>query len=345
MAGLLLGFVLQQTGHSPEMVLADQTPTSYELLRAGRVAIIQAVVWFASFALFAGVQWSNRTLAGTLATGVLAMLLNLCFSGGISFPSVATPLWLVVGLALAALELRPWTPPADSWVVRALPLPLALGFLMAYVTSAFDPVTSGMGLARTAAHEWRHLVLDQTSEKPTIPDGRKYMIDRVIQPTLSAVREDPGNVRWQVQLSEFYRLLVADARWRDLRQRQVAIQSAVVAATDAIDLDPHGWSGFQALLNMHLLKAEKETKPELKRTLYLQAAEDLRHMALLDPTNPWLHFRRARLLFDAGKLGEAIEAAQLSQTLDNQNPDSPRRLGQWQRLLLRQWLGPLGLVR
>src|SRR5262249_32324510 len=68
--GLLLGFVLRVGALPPEDVLG-------EAVGAG----LRAVVWFAAFALYERVRWTDAERVGALAAGVAALLLHLTLQG------------------------------------------------------------------------------------------------------------------------------------------------------------------------------------------------------------------------------------------------------------------------
>jgi|GEM_PF-1951222 len=92
-AGILLGFLLRAGELS-----ADQLP-----LETG-LSMMRAVVWFAVFVVLDCIAWTGKSRTMALAAGVMALLLNLGISGGIAWPSVAQPLWVMVALALVSAE-------------------------------------------------------------------------------------------------------------------------------------------------------------------------------------------------------------------------------------------------
>src|SRR5262249_53119535 len=85
MAGLILGFFLVVWHLSVDEMLVAVLPS-----------LIRSLVWFPAFALFLNIRWTgpSRTLA--LVAGIAVLLLNLCISGGIGLPAVATSLWTVI---------------------------------------------------------------------------------------------------------------------------------------------------------------------------------------------------------------------------------------------------------
>ena len=64
---------------------------------------VRSVVWFAVFALLEGTSWRGPSRTVAISAGLAALLLNLCVSGGIAWPSVAQPLWLLAALAVGGV--------------------------------------------------------------------------------------------------------------------------------------------------------------------------------------------------------------------------------------------------
>jgi hypothetical protein len=148
MLGLLLGLLLR--GVEP----LDPNAPFWERWEPVLVpALLRSVVWFAAFAVFERVAWPERWLGLSLAAGVAALLLNLCVSGGIAYPSVAVLLWATVGLALNS----PPPPPlrAAGWqrVAAAAPLPVLAALAGFYLVSLFYPVVSASARVKLAPEE------------------------------------------------------------------------------------------------------------------------------------------------------------------------------------------------
>src|SRR5262249_842050 len=148
-AGLLLGFVLRAGNMAPEFILME-----------GVMAGIRSVIWFVAFAVIDGVLWRSAGRPLVLAAGVLALLVNLLFSGGIGLPSVAQPLWI-----MAALALNVALPPggeaaktAGNWVWTVLPVPALAVLWLVYLAMVYGPVTNAADAVAQARHhylEWR----------------------------------------------------------------------------------------------------------------------------------------------------------------------------------------------
>jgi O-antigen ligase len=139
MAGLILGFVYwawQQT--SPDVIL----------LQGLYIAAPRSVLWFPAFALFFHLPWSGPWKTLALTGGVIALLLNLTVSGGISFPSVAQPLWVLAALALNTLPEQPIDVPSWDRIVRLAPIPIAGGLCLAYLLLVQQPVSDAAAALR-----------------------------------------------------------------------------------------------------------------------------------------------------------------------------------------------------
>src|SRR5579871_4239082 len=139
MFGLLLGFVLRVNTATPGNIMAE----TYS-------AAVRSVVWFAAFALLERLAWTNRGRLLALTTGIAALLLNLCVSGGIGFPSLAGPFWVAIALALNSAGLRPvpWLSRAGAALI--LPLPIFLGLFLGYGVYILYPVLESDRLMREA---------------------------------------------------------------------------------------------------------------------------------------------------------------------------------------------------
>jgi hypothetical protein len=136
--GLLMGFVLQASYLERE-----------KITDAAVLAGVGSVIWFAAFALFEQIRWSSHARALLLTGGVAALLINLLVSGGISYPQVATMLWVVVALALNALAPKavPWLA-RKPWPRYAL-VPILLSAAAFYFVGVMAPVTSAKQAMRS----------------------------------------------------------------------------------------------------------------------------------------------------------------------------------------------------
>src|SRR5262249_29812572 len=89
------------------------------------------------------------------AGGVAALLLNLLVSGGISFPSVAQPMWVLIALALNALPRAGFVWQPRHWAAAVLPVPLAATLAVSYFLLVFSPITSASTLENEARRNAR----------------------------------------------------------------------------------------------------------------------------------------------------------------------------------------------
>jgi O-antigen ligase len=333
MVGLLLGYILRQVGGSAD----DGSTNEFDARIEAIVTAFRAVIWFGAYALFENVRWPGRWLSGALAAGVFALLSQLSVASGINYPALASPLWLVVGLALAGLGLKPHESDPQSWLVKAAPLVVALGFLIAFVVYPFDPVTSAMNLARASARAERLRKEDRDSQKPEIRDPRKFFTDRVVRPLDDAVKLDPADSRWQLQRGARYAELW-DASWNDRESGPKYGTEALRAIHEAQRVDPLGPASHRAMYELHVLFAAREKLPQKKKTQFSLAADALQRVAKNDPTNPWHHYRLAQTYFDAGLPEKARKAAQDAVDANRAiTVRSPRQLGDWQLYQVEEW--------
>src|SRR5262249_9404999 len=135
-----------------------QSPS--ELVRQGIVAGARSLIWFAAFALLAGIPWTHRWRVVALTAGISAMLLCFTLTGGFFYPSLALPLWVMAALALNAVPEKPseW---AGNRTGLLLPVPVLTVVLWVYFLVLFLPVVASAyyaGKARMAYPAWRKLV-------------------------------------------------------------------------------------------------------------------------------------------------------------------------------------------
>jgi hypothetical protein len=304
----------------------------------GIIAAVRSVIWFASYALFEDLRWPGRMLPGSLAGGVGALLLYLCFWGGISFPNVALFLWVAIGVALAALG-RPAHQAGESVPAMAFPLVVALGLVLAQASYLSYPVSHAAGLVRSSSRAARAYILQQEKEPRRLYDPRRHLLDRVIVPLRKAIEEDPGNARWQIHLATWYgKMWSWSLRFRDRERARLYRSAAVAAAVKAQNLDPLGTEGYLVQYRLHLLFAKAMQLPKDKKEQFALAAEALQGAITVDPTNPTLHYQLAMTLREAGQEKEATDAANAAYKENHLTPRPPRGLGEWPRFRLAQWL-------
>jgi O-Antigen ligase len=336
MAGLLLGYLLSQGFRSPDGLLLLGPIEADEALITGLVAGVRSIIWFAAFALFEGVPWTSRSMRLALAAGVAAVLVNLSVSGGISFPSVAQPLWLVAGLALSTCQ-TPHTLGARSWPGRVLPVPVAAGFALAYFVYVFVPVVQGYSLAVSAFEAARYYRTDDRDKTRPVNDPRGFLKQNVLKPLEESVKTDQTNAHRYIQLALWY-----FEYWKlsnpDPRERRVYALLADRAAREAVQLDPNGREGYLTLYQIHWRFAQTPFVESRKLGVEpREAADALRRLAQVEPTSAQVRYRLAEVLQAAGEKTEAREVAREGLRLDDLATREQRKLGPAQREQLRIW--------
>jgi O-antigen ligase len=359
MAGLTLGFILRVSGF-PQDNLSDR------ILLEGLVSGVGSLLWFAAFALMDNLPWEGTSQVLAMVAGVAAAVLNLCVSGGISFPSVAQPLWTVAALALAA-RATPW--PCRHWFGIVFPLPLlaVLGFI--YFSAVYYPVaTCGSALAdaRSAEEYWQkkgerdwlqklhEAALSPQDKLRATQEATAYVDERIVKPLEQAAKADAEDayprlqlaywrgVEWQMlsQLREFHdnprSNEAARIQVRTL-QRELS-KAALSAAEDAFRLDPDGVEGYRMNYQLYSQFADApdlKGSPEGLRRRRQQAAGAAAAARLLikhDPTDAEWHYRMADALFQAGDTeaakAETAETRQLreSDAIRQRSPSAEARL-------------------
>jgi hypothetical protein len=249
MAGLILGFVLEAWFMSAD-----------EKILAGATAGVRSLLWFPAFALFLSVPWSGRGRTLALAAGVAVLLLNLCVSGGIAIPAVATTLWIVIALAAAATQgqkaeraASPRTGQFD-FLFRLLPVPICAGLAMAYWALFLQPTWRGAALTRQAlrAGNYFDLVVN-AGRNDLVPEEWVREIRRdhvgfvrrhIIRPLQIAAQANPDDARYPRGLSDWTGVVWQMTRGDADRNaaREFAHQTQV--------LDPLGLDGW--LTEAHL---------------------------------------------------------------------------------------------
>jgi O-antigen ligase len=369
MAGLLVAFLiamLREVNAPP-----GQAPAEAILFTAG-VAAGRSLIWFAVFALYDGIRWSgpSRTLA--LTAGVAALLLNLCVSGGILFPSVAQPLWVVAALALGGPTQAPdWARRLQGrlpdWFWTMLPVPLLAGACVAFFALQFYPVTlaeSHRTDARRWQQEWSRL-RGQSMEKLDTGEriklvGKIVLHEQAITQAFQQAREaDPGNAivwqesaRWGVEEAERVpeRIQGAEAT----RRKRKLGDTALEYAETTVKLDPESskprYAEFNARLRLAKLYHEY---PQDRDDEVAAAGRALEAISRIDPAREaGLRWELADSLFGlsrdarqrndpeaAERLARAArEEAKRARELDDRAPGPLFKLSKRQREQVDRWL-------
>ena len=226
MCGLVLGFVIRQTA-------ADRSGD--EILTEGLLACARCLVWLTAFILFERVPWSGRGLVAALTLGAAALLLALLVSPGAGLPSVAVPLWAVVGLALNELPQRDYPRVNRLALTRILPFFATALVALLYFLDVFLPVTSCSDLVQQAVRAHRQAVAGR--------DGAA-LAQKVLPLLHQATKEDADDARVPVLLARW-----TDELWLVYPPGDSHVKlanSAVGYARKAQDLDPAGPDGYDA---------------------------------------------------------------------------------------------------
>lgn len=343
-AGLLAGFVLRAGNLAPEFIPWEG------VLAGGR-----SVVWFIAFAVLDNILWRGPTRALVLAAGILALLVNLLVSGGIALPSVALPLWVMAALSLSACGEQEKLAPNRgegrwSGLVRFLPLPVLAVVWLAYLLFTFGPVTnaaSAVNEARRHYLEWRDLQEPvwrhyfTRSEKPEVRHryslrANEFLESRILRHLQAAVREDPRNAAWWVELSHWQ-----GERWKLFARNKELAVIAWQCADEACRLDPTGKQGYQAKYRLYRLFAQTLLDfgdAAAAPAEFARAAQALAEVIHCDPGDARLHYQRAELLFLVPEPVQARHAAVAALDLDSRAMHPSRRLTDRQRRQAERWL-------
>jgi hypothetical protein len=346
MAGLLLGFLLRAGDLS-----LDVLPT--EAVLSG----VRSIVWLAVFALLEGIPWTgpSRTLA--LVAGVTALLLNLCISGGIAWPSVAQPLWAVAALALLSTPQSALHYPSRRYSVlsRALPLPILAGVAVVYLLLVFWPVTRSVsyqaeawghygndpGLAgwrNVMAPRWRAQMAEAGFDKgKATRDADLYLTRNILSPLLFAVREDPSDSKPPIELARWY--LEEWGLFAALEQNQLAAESikrAVASAKRAQLIDRDNKEAFAREYEVYRQLAERY--PGRATEFLKNALAPLKKWVDLHPTEAALQYQLAATLMQVDNHVDARQHAAKALELDRLATSEDRHLTAAQRAQAEKWL-------
>jgi len=361
-AGLSLGFVLRYAEIGGANALVEAL-----------VALFRSLVWLGAFAVLESVPWTGRSRALALAAGVAALLLNLLFEGGIGFPSLAQPLWVMAALTLNALPEQGPAWQGRHWLGRILPAPVLGVLFVVYLLFVFHPAAtaaSAIADARRYYVAWRDKVVVNGQEKPgyemrwrmklqeSISPEDKILAsetaDRMLHELIMnrldrANAEDPDDARtwaelaywngknWQLyaDLTEF-----PDERVQmGVRRRQERFaQRAIAAVANAQNRDPKGKDGYwvASLLCTQFSKAAES--PEMQKEQFKVAAFDLGKLVEHDPMDARYHFLLADMFHRAGDTAQARTQARQALDLDEQAGSGRRKLTPSQHGQALKWV-------
>jgi tetratricopeptide (TPR) repeat protein len=349
MFGLLLGFVLRVNTATPGSILNE----TYS-------AAVRSVTWFATFALLERLLWTNRSRVLALTTGIVALLCNLCVSGGIGFPSVAGLLWVAVALALNAAALRP-TP----WLSRAgaaliLPLPIFLGLFLGYGVYILYPVLASDGLVREAVQAVAYYQNEKnkppSEQSPGIRDHPdRFLQIGVINRLNQAAQLTPDDARIYVQLAWGTHILWGLSQQKSFRELPIA-EKALRYGMKATQLDPRGGAGYwvQYQIRIDYAKINERNAEQLRkvhgdpvaindreytaRQQYKLAAQTLETYLPNDPHEAILRYALWWAWSQGGDTEKARPHAQEALYLDGLVTMPARKLTDSQRKQIEEWI-------
>jgi O-Antigen ligase len=363
MGALILGFLLRAGDLSAD-----------ELAHETIMSLVRGLVWFLAFAVFSSIPWSGVGCTLALAAGVAALLLNLCVSGGIAWPSVAQPLWVMAALALASIgngvdrapSAAPPQQPSTRYSVlhaqyalvwRFLPLPLLAGLAVVYFLYIFLPITTASAaLTRAQLHYgdnprlpgWRnnreprwqgsiqHAANDRDKVEAAASAGT-YLQENILKPLETAAAADPRASYLPLELYFWYVQqwkVLASAPGMEERAEQLAVR-ALGNARRAQKLDPDSKEGYRSEYDLY--KRLAVGHPGREKYFLGLAARALREVVVRDPVETSLHYELAELLFHLDDPVGARHEAERARELDALAIPA-RQLKQEQRKQVEQWL-------
>lgn len=355
MVGLLLAFVLR----------AGTVPTD-DILTEAILAGLRSVVWFGAFALFEDLAWSEGEYVTALTTGIGAMFGYLLVAPGIDYPSVMTLLLAGMMLVLATVSVEParWLSQQSS--LHFVTIPALVGIAFAYFALIFYPAANSASALRRSRLAQDFFLGEMTKEmkERNLGDPVGFVRARILGPLTEAVKEDPENVRLLVPLAEWYGQLWALAPTEQTKPGPE--ERALAYAVRAQQVHPEGPEGYLAEFHVRrrlaavmelgakqLEQEEKKDEPrasipleqrkqlagrlrqQAKQQLEL-AAEVLQRYLPKDPTSAELRHDLAGTLFEAGRVREAQEEAELSLRFD-EKAGVGRKLTDRQREQVEKW--------
>jgi O-antigen ligase len=336
MAGLVLGFILSTSTFSAD-----------ELVFGGVLAGGRSLVWFASFALMETIPWTAAMRRLALVAGITILFLNLCVSAGISWPSVAQPLWVMAALSWYTYPQRAATRSRGNWLLLVLPLPILGATCICYLLLWLIPVWRSLDFlsdAQTEAKSYLDFQLKMITAGESVESQRQLggrivaSLQKKILPALrKANQSDPYNVLPVLELGKSVGLQYSHAKTQ--RDRETATAWAYVAT----QLDPESKEGYlmQYQLNLTFARlAEKEVNPDAPGQFYALAERAMSKVVSLDPTYALWHYLLAELLAESGNQAESARQAREALRLDSVATHQSRKLYPKQRESTEGWAKP-----
>lgn len=333
LAGLALGFVFWAAN-------LTGPGKSDLILLGGLLSGARSLIWLLVFALFESIPWTGSTRALAQTAGVAALLLSLTVSGGIGFPSVALPLWVMAALAINSLPEQPLAVPTRNWVGLILPIPLLAGTCIVYYTVVYSPVADCIHYLKMARASYAVYHSGQLEAQKILPgkkreemdkDLRVFLERRIINPLGVARNNAPSHTFPQLQLARWYGEL-----WR-LRPEIKYSRTALAEADSAVQLDPEGSSGYLMKYNLNMLLARVRSRDK-RSPFFREAANALDQLARRAPRKTQLRYQLADALFLADDRTEGRRQAEKALDLNKAATDPGNKLTDDQRRQLLRWL-------
>jgi hypothetical protein len=338
MAGLSLAFFIWALG------LAG--PGAAENVKEGAItAGLRSIIWFAAFAIFEGIAWAGPTRTLALAAGVAALLVNLSVSGGIAWPSVAQPMWIVMALTLNGL-----VSPLPVWNIRyafisMLAAPVLGIVALLYLLLGMHPALACQRSMNQAAERYpgyedlqKKLAAAAPEDKVRVQRAiRNYLRAYIQKPLETAANANATDVEPALALARWYGELWQLGYELEGKDSSPLRNEALGQADRATRLDPQSARGYIALYDLNMRYA-RLADSEKREALLAKAAKQLKQASDCEPTRAELRFLRAELLYDTGERVEAYRQAERALKLDEQAPRLMRKLTDAQRHKLRTML-------
>jgi hypothetical protein len=349
MAGLTLAFVLWTFDLSKENLSDQMTIGTF-------AAGIRALVWFASFGLFESISWTGSSRVRALGLGIVALLATLLVSGGIGYPSVAQPLWIMAALAVNCLgQPVPMSQPR-GWLPVMAPLPVAAVMCLGFYLFIYSPVMSCSEPLREARSYYGTYEAKMAEAKDqesstragdAIYEAQRALTHIINQLKLSALgfpkqRREAVLAAPYVELAEW--LAVEWQRNDRHGEAQIEVrQNSRAAVEHAIQLDPEGPDGYWTKYQINLIFAKRAVTEASK--FYEDASKAMEELVKRDPTEARFHFDLADLRFQLDDTAGWEKEAQEALRLDQVAVDPTRKLKPSQRLFIlsRQNPADIGL--
>jgi hypothetical protein len=276
--------------------------------------LILGASWLAAAVLLAPL-WKRLpvpTLA--LASGALAVVINLLAQGGIGIPTVAMALWSIVALGLNMREDRPCS------LIREynsrMPA-LALAVAWSALLGTFVGLVSPYWRAEAA------LARGESAVRQRPPDFEEA--ERAFE---LAAREDGYSARPWTSLAALHWMVWRQrgAKVEDLRWMKVPMCYDMASTPPR---NPQSWSLHdERAIRIHDLLAELSSRldPAQLTRLKGKIVEATRTASRLNPTSSELHARLAQASADIQMFGDAASEAEEALRLDRITPHADRKL-------------------